>query len=140
MARLQRLTRITAALMGGVLLAASVAAATDGRMIGKAGVRLKGTNIWYVHGTAIKPRTLAVQVAPVPAQAVKVQWSVVCQKMNPDDPADHIGVQSKSGQTSVRGAAIVRLALPWAKPPMCVAAVYATLAAKGSLTVRLLQT
>ena len=140
MARRQRLTRIATALLIGFLLAAPVAEATDGRMIGKAGVRLKGTNIWYVQGKAVKPKTLALKVAPVPPQAVKVQWSVVCQKPNPEDPADHIGVQSKSGQTSVHGAATVQFALPYAKPPMCVATVYATLAARGILTVRLLQT
>jgi hypothetical protein len=34
----------------------------------------------------------------------------------------------------------MKLALPYAKPPTCIATVYATLGKKGALTVRLLQT
>jgi hypothetical protein len=138
-----RSTRFRIALLLGVL-AIVPSAAADGpgttKVIGHAGVRLKGTNIWYVHVATLAPTTISARVVPIPAQAVKVQWSIVCQKTNPADPADHIGVLGKSGQTSVHAAATVKLALPYAKPPMCVATVYATLRAKGALTLRLLQT
>ena len=56
------------------------------------------------------------------------------------DPAYHLDATGKSGQTSVSAAATVKLALPYPKPPACVAAVYATLGKNGRLTVRILQT
>jgi hypothetical protein len=71
---------------------------------------------------------------------VKVQWAVVCQKSNPNDPAIHLGVKGTSGEASVRTAATVKLALPYPKPPNCVATVYATLTKDGKLELRLLQT
>ena len=120
-------------------LVGAAAAAATAKVIGHA-VRLKGTNVWYAHGKAVAPRTISARVVPLPAQAVKVQWSVVCQKPNPEDPAYHLGVSSKSGQTSVHAAATVKLALPSAKPHTCIATVYATLARGDNLTLRLLQT
>jgi hypothetical protein len=104
------------------------------------GVRLKGTNIWYAHGKAVAPTTISVRVVPVPVEAVKVQWSVVCQKPNRSDPAVHLGTSETSGQASVHAAATVKLALPYAKPPACIATVYGTLGKNGKLTLRLLQT
>ena len=114
-------------------------AATTSKVIGH-GVRLKGTNVWYTHGKAVAPKTISVRVAPIPPQAVKVQWSVVCQKPNRIDPAFHLGTLGASGEASVHAAATVKLALPYAKPPTCIATVYATLGKSGALTVRLLQT
>jgi hypothetical protein len=130
------------ALLSGVLVLAAVGAAAaeaETKVIGQ-GARLKGTNIWFAHGKAVAPRTISASVVPTPTQGVKVQWSVVCQRPNRADPAYHLGVQSKSGQTSVRAAATVKLALPYAKPHTCVATVYATLAKSGTLLLRLLQT
>lgn len=124
----------TCALAGVAVTVAG--AAGPARTIGH-GVRLKGTKIWYVHGTVRAPERLAAAVVASPRQTVKVQWSVVCQKNNPDDPADHIGVGSTSGQSAVQGAGTVRLPLPYAKPPSCVATVYARLARSGGLTLRL---
>jgi hypothetical protein len=118
-------------------VAAGAAAATN-KVIAE-GTQLKGTKIWYAQGTARAPKTVSASVAPRPAQSVKVQWSVVCQRPNPQDPAIHLAPQGKSGQTSVRGAATVKLALPYAKPHTCIATVYATLAKSGKLTLRLLQ-
>lgn len=135
------MTRVVIALLSGTLAIVPVgaaAAAPTGKTIGS-GVRLKGSKIWYAQGKAVKPKTLSVDVVPVPEQAVKVQWSVVCQKPNASDPADHIAALAKSGQTSVRGATTVRLALPYANPPTCVATVYATLTKTGKLTLRLVQ-
>ena len=120
-------------------LVGAAAAAATAKVIGHA-VRLKGTNVWYAQGKAVAPRTISASVTPVPAQAVKVQWSVVCQRPNAEDPAYHLGVSSKSGQVSVHTAATVKLAVPSAKPHTCIASVYATLAKGGSLTLRLLQT
>ncbi len=128
------------ALLAAALLAAGPAAAATARPIGKAGARLKGTSIWYAHATAVRPASIAVRVVPTPARAVKVQWAVVCQKPNPSDPADHVGTASSSGERTVRGAAIVPLRLPYARPPTCVATVYATLSGEGALALRLLQT
>jgi hypothetical protein len=104
------------------------------------GVQLKGTRVWYAHGKAVAPKTLAARVVPVPEQPVKVQWSVVCQKPNRSDPAVHLGTSVESGHASVHAAATVQLALPYVKPPACVATVYATLAKNGRLLLRLLQT
>jgi hypothetical protein len=118
---------------------AGAAAAVTSQTIGHA-VRLKGTNIWFAHGDAVAPTRLAVRLVPAPDQSVKVQWSVVCQKKNPLDPADYIANQETSGQASVRAAATVNLALPYPKPPTCVATVYATLERNGRLTLELLQT
>lgn len=101
--------------------------------------RLKGTRVWYAQGTAAAPNALSASVAPVPRQPVKVQWSVVCQKTNPADPADHIGTRVSAGQTSVDGATVVKLRLPYPKPPTCIATVYATLAKKGALTLHLMR-
>jgi len=131
----------TALLSGALVLAAVAAAAADAesKVIGQ-GVRLKGTNIWFAHGKAVAPKTISASVVPTPAQGVKVQWSVVCQRPNPEDPAYHLGVQSKSGQTSVRAPATVKLALPHTNPHTCVATVYATLGKTGTLVLRLLQT
>ena len=122
-----------------VALAAATAAAATSKVIG-AGTHLKGTKIWYAHGNAASPKSVSASLVPSPAQPVKVQWALVCQRPNPQDPAIHLAAQSTSGTTSVRGAAIVKLALPYAKPHSCVATVYATLAKAGSLTLRLLQT
>jgi hypothetical protein len=119
------------------LLAASGAWAAP-KTIGQ-GVRLKGTNVWYAHGTAANPRTLLAVVMPTPGQSVKVQWAVACQRPNPTDPADHLGTGEKGGQVTVHGAASIRLSMPSAKPPTCVVTVYATLAKAGRLSVRIVQ-
>ncbi len=113
-----------------IVAAGAASAALTTKTFGHA-ARLKGTKVWYVQGTAVTPKALSVKVAPVPSQPVKVQWSVVCQRTNPTDPADHIGARVSSGQTSVGTATIVKLALPFAKPPSCVATVYATLSRNG---------
>jgi hypothetical protein len=130
----------------GVLLVAltlaCVGVATAGaasKVIGQA-VRLKGTKIFYAKGTAVAPRTISAGVAVTPSQPVKIQWAVVCQKSNRADPAVHLGTSEKAGQTTVRGSGTVRLELPYAKPPTCVATVYATLSRKGSLVLRVFQT
>ena len=137
-----RSTRWTTALLVGALALASVGPATAGatsKVIGHA-VRLKGTRVFYAQGKAVAPRTVSVRVVPIPEQPVKVQWSVVCQKPNSFDPAFHLAAKGRSGETSVHTAATVKLALPYAKPPTCVATVYATLARNGTLVLRLLQT
>jgi hypothetical protein len=126
------------ALLPCALAACVSAAPATSKEIGH-GVRLKGTNVWYAHGNAVKPTTVSARVIPSPAQAVKVQWAVVCQKPNRSDPAVHLGTNQRSGQSSVHAAATVKLTLPYAKPPACVVTVYATLAKNGGLTLRLLQ-
>ena len=134
-----------AASLGAVLLSVALAsvdaAAADGtsKTIGD-GHRLKGSNIWYAEGKAPAPRTISATVRPVPSQAVKVQWAVVCQQPNSFDPSYHLGTQVKSGQVSVPSVATVKLPLPYSKPHTCVASVYATLAKPGKLTLRILQT
>jgi hypothetical protein len=133
------LTRVGAALLSGVLVASAAATLTTSKVIAH-GVRLKGTNVWYAQGKAASPKTISARVVPTPAQAVKVQWSVVCQKPNKYDPAFHLAAIGRQGQASVHAAATVKLALPYAKPPMCIATVYATLAKNGSLVLRVLQT
>jgi hypothetical protein len=120
-----------------VAIAAATAAATN-KVIAE-GSRLKGTRIWYAQGKAVTPKTISARVVPTPAQSVKVQWAVACQRPNPQDPAIHLAPKGTSGQTSVPAAATVKLALPYAKPHTCIATVYATLAASGKLTLRLLQ-
>jgi hypothetical protein len=110
-----------------------------GKVIGHA-VRLKGTKIYYGKGTAVRPRAISASLVATPSQPVKVQWSVVCQKPNSSDPAVHLGTSEKAGESSVRGAGTVKLALPYSRPPTCVATVYATLARDGRLVLRLLQT
>ena len=137
--RRRQLTRSGTALLAGALVACAAAAPVTSKVIGH-GVRLKGTSVWYAHGNAVSPRTISAHVVPNPAQAVKVQWSIVCQKPNKFDPAFHLGTNTKSGEATVHTATTVKLALPFAKPPACVATVYATLGKNGSLTLRLLQT
>lgn len=130
-----------AALVATLALASAgvtTAAAAD-KVIGH-GVRLKATRIFFAQGTAVEPRTVSATIATDPAQPVKVQWSLVCQKPNKADPAIPIGASSRSGQATVRRTGTVTLALPFKKPPTCVATVYATLAAKGDLVLRLVQT
>jgi hypothetical protein len=134
-----QLTRFGTALLSLALVACVAAAPVRSKVIGH-GVRLKGTSIWYAHGNAVEPRTISASVVPIPGQAVKVQWSVVCQKPNKSDPAVHLGTNQRSGEVSVHAAATVKLTLPYAKPPACVATVYATLGKAGGLTLRLLQT
>jgi hypothetical protein len=130
---------LTAVLFAGALAAGAAAASGTSKVIGQ-GVRLKGTNVWYAHGNAVAPTTISASVVPVPGQVVKVQWSVVCQKPNKVDPAVHLATNVRSGESLVHGTATVKLAIPYAKPPACVATVYATLRAKGGLTLRLRQT
>jgi hypothetical protein len=134
----RQLTRFGTALLSAALVACAAAAPIASKVIGS-GARLKGTSVWYAHGNAIAPSTVSARVVPIPAQAVKVQWSVVCQKPNKSDPAFHLGTNGRSGQASVHAAATVKLTLPYAKPPACVVTVYATLGKHGSLTLRLLQ-
>jgi hypothetical protein len=131
-------TRFAIALLPCALAACAAAAPATSKEIGH-GVRLKGTNVWYAHGNAVAPRTVSARVVPIPAQAVKVQWSVVCQKPNKADPAVHLGTSGKSGEATVHAAATVKLTLPYTMPPACVATVYATLAKAGGLTLQLLQ-
>jgi hypothetical protein len=104
------------------------------------GVRLKATKIFFAQGTAVLPRTVSATVAAAPRQPVKVQWALVCQKPNSADPAIQIGASSTRGETIVRRTGKVELALPFKKPPTCIASVYATLARKGRLVLRLVQT
>jgi hypothetical protein len=132
---------VTAAAAGALALAlvgVAAAAATD-KVIGDA-VRLRGTKVWYAQGKAVVPRTIFARVVPIPAQRVKVQWSVVCQKPNQNDPAIHLAPSVTSGQASVHASASVKLTLPYAKPPACVATVYATLERNGKVKLTLLQT
>jgi hypothetical protein len=121
-----------------VSLTAVTAAVAASKVIAR-GTQLKGTNVWYAQGKASRPRSLSATVVPIPSQAVKVQWSVVCQKPNPADPAYHLATKVVSGQSTVRATAVVKLPLPYATPPSCVATVYATLAKHGNLTLQLLQ-
>lgn len=127
------------ALLSAALAVSAAAAPATSKVIGQ-GVRLKGTSVWYAQGKAAAPRTISARVVPIPVQAVKVQWSVVCQKPNRYDPAFHLSANGSSGEASVHAAATVKLALPYAKPPTCIATVYATLGKHGTLTLRLLQT
>ncbi len=120
----------------------TVAAAADGtsKEIGHA-VRLKGsTKIYYAQGKAVAPASVSAKVVPTPAQPVKVQWALACQKPNTSDPAIQINASASSGQTSLRGAGTVKFKLPYPKPANCIATVYATLSKKGSLVLQLLQT
>ena len=135
----RRLSCLTLLLLTCVVAAGAMPTFGASKLIGR-GVRLKGTHLWYAQGTAIVPKTISASVVPVPEQAVKVQWSVVCQKPNKIDPAVDLAAHEKSGQTAVRAAVIVKLALPYPKPPSCIVTVYATLAGNGNLTVRLEQT
>ena len=114
-------------------------AAASGKVIGT-GSRLRTTRIFFAHGTAVSPKDVSATVAPTPAQPVKVQWSLVCQKPNRADPAIQIAASEKTGTATVHGVGTVQLELPFKKPPTCVATVYATLAKKGSLVLRLVQT
>ena len=144
MSRGRRHSRRVVGLVSSVTVAlafAGIGAAegTAGKVIGH-GVRLKGTNVWFADGKATAPKTISVEVVPRPAQAVKVQWAVVCQKPNKSDPSFHLAAQGTSGTASVHAADTVKLALPYPKPPTCVATVYATLGTKGRLTLRLRQT
>ena len=123
---------VAVAFLGG-----TTAAATD-KVIGHA-VRLKGTRIYYAHGTAIAPSSVYASVDPIPAQPVKVQWSLVCQMPDKVDPAVDIGASERGGQAVVHGSSTVKLALPYAKPATCVATVYATLSGNGGLMLRLLE-
>jgi hypothetical protein len=137
LSRAQKAGDVVVLVCAFAVVAGAASATLTGRAFGHTS-RLKGTRIWYAHGTVGAPRTLAARVAPVPAQPVKVQWSVVCQKTNPADPADHLGTAVSAGQVAVDGASVVKLRLPYAKPQMCVATVYATLAKAGALTLQLM--
>jgi hypothetical protein len=114
-------------------------AAASSKVIGH-GSRLRTTRIFFAHGTALSPKAVSATLTTTPAQPVKVQWSLVCQKPNHADPAIQIAASGKTGTATVRGAGTVQLELPFKKPPTCVATVYATLAKKGSLVLRLVQT
>lgn len=129
-----------AVLFAGFALTVAGAAAAEAtsREIGH-GVRLRGSSVWFAHGKAIRPKSISAMVVPSPAQPVKVQWAVACQKPNAADPAFHLNALSKSGQVTVPAAATVKLALPYQNPHTCVATVYATLAKTGRLTLRLLE-
>jgi hypothetical protein len=130
------------ALLTGAVAVASVtlgaAALATSKVIAR-GTQLKGSNVWYAQGKASRPRSLSARVAASPSQAVKVQWSVVCQRPNTADPAYQLATKLRSGETSVRGNAVVKLTLPYATPPSCVATVYATLSKRGKLNLQLLQ-
>ncbi len=135
-------TRSIAAVLAALLglsVAGAAFAAAEGKVIGR-GVRLKTSRVFFAQGTSIAPKTVSVTVVPTPAQPVKVQWSLVCQKPNKADPAIQIAANERSGTTTVRGTGTVKLAFPFAKPPTCVASVYATLAGKGRLVLHLVQT
>jgi hypothetical protein len=122
------------------LAAGAAAAGGTSKEIGGKVVHLRGTKIYYSQGKAVAPRSISVSVAPKPSQPVKVQWAVVCQKPNSADPAIQVNASGTSGQSSVHGVATVKLKLPYAAPPNCIATVYATLARNGSLVLRILQT
>ena len=137
--RRRQSTFFATVLLSGVLALPAAAATAPSKVIAK-GARLKGSNIWFVQGKAKRPRTLSARIVPIPVQKVKVHWAVVCQRSDPHDPAVHVSTKGTSGEVSLRAAATVKLSLPYAKPPTCVATVYATPAATGRVTLRLLQT
>ena len=132
-------TRLGVALLLSALVLAPPAAPAPSKIIGH-GVRLKGSSVWYVHGTARAPKTISEKIVPSPVQLVKVHWAVVCQRPNVHDPARHLETKVKSGELSLHQAGTVMLVLPSLKPHTCVATIYATLESKGSVTLRLLQT
>ena len=125
-----------AVLLSGALGVSAAGAFGTSKVIGH-GVRLKGTHVWTAQGRAFAPSSLSARIASMPAQPVKVQWSVVCEKPNRADPAIQLASRARSGQGTVHTPANVKLALPYAKPPKCVATVYATLAGRGALTVEI---
>jgi hypothetical protein len=128
------------ALVLGVVPVEAGAADGTSKVIGQ-GSRLKGSSrIWFAQGTALAPKTVSARVVPVPAQSVKVQWALACQRPNKFDPSFHLATKSSSGEVSLHAAGTVKLAFPYPKPPTCVATVYATLEKRGRLTLRLLQT
>jgi hypothetical protein len=134
-------TRLVTLLLSAMLAFAPAAAGASApsKVIGM-GTKVKGANMWFVQGNATAVRTISVRVVPSPAQPVTVHWAVVCQKNDPYDPAMHVSAQGKSGEASIGAAATVKLTLPYAKPPTCVATVYATLKSSGRVALRLLQT
>jgi len=124
----------------GAFAAVAAAAGGTSKEIGHA-VLLKGsTKIYYAQGKAVAPASVSAKVVPTPAQPVKVQWALACQKPNSSDPAIQINSSSSSGQASLRGAGTVKLKLPYPKPANCIATVYATLSKKGTLVLRLVET
>lgn len=134
-----RVTGLLTVLLSATLAGGAAAALGTSTVIGH-GVRLKGTNLWYAEGKAVSPKTISASVVALPEQAVKVQWSVVCQRPNKIDPAIQLAATERSGQTSVRAATTVKLALPYANPPTCIVTVYATLGTNSTLMLRLRQT
>jgi hypothetical protein len=132
------LTGLAPVVIAAALAAGAASALAHSKVIGH-GVRLKGTRLWYAEATAVSPKAISASLDPLPPQPVKVQWSVLCQRPNSVDPAVHLAADERSGRTSVRAPAVVKLALPYATPPTCVVTVYATLATRDRLVLSLSQ-
>ena len=85
--------------------------------------------MWYVQAKATAPRTLSARVVPDPGAAGE---SALGRGLPEGERPlrsvhSHLGAGGKSGEASIEAAATMELTLPYAKPPTCVATVYATL-------------
>jgi hypothetical protein len=128
---------LTAAL--ALLLAGVVQARTSSKVIGT-GVALKGGKISYAQATAKGPSTVSAKVIAVPAQPVKIQYSLTCTKGGTADAdAYNSSTTPSSGQFTTTTSLARKLTLPFAKPTSCSVIVYATISKKGKETLTILQ-
>jgi hypothetical protein len=122
-----------------LLLAGVVQARTSSKVIAT-GVLLKGGKISYAQGTAKGPKTVSAKVIAVPAQPVKIQYSLTCTKGGTaDEDAYNSSTTPSSGQFTATTSLARKLTLPFAKPTSCSVIVYATISKKGKETLTVLQ-
>jgi hypothetical protein len=122
-----------------LFLAGVVQARTSSKVIAT-GVLLKGGKIAYAQGTAKVPNTVSAKVIAVPAQPVKIQYSLTCTKGGSTDAdAYNSSTTPSSGQFTAATPLSRKLTLPFAKPTTCSVTVYATISKKGKETLTVLQ-
>ena len=122
------------------LALAGTAAAASGKVIGK-GTILKGGKIAYASATARSPRSVSARVTATPIQAVKIQWSVICTKGGTTDAdAYNSSTTPKTGVSSLKSPATLKLDLPFTHPNSCAVTVYSTLSKSGKQVLEVLQT
>jgi hypothetical protein len=100
------------------------------------GTNLKGGKIAYATAGTKAPRTLTAKVTAVPAQTVKIQYSITCTRTDTFSPA---ATSIQSDQFSAATPLTRKLKMPFASPKLCDVTVYSTLSKTGKQTLEIIQ-
>jgi len=130
--------------LAGLILTGFASAARTSKVVAHGGL-VKGHLIAIAQGIAISPKTISFVITSKPAQMVKVDWSVVCDRRLATPTVGDSGQvvasesQEKGGVFSATTPVSRPLPLTIKHPTACIVNVYGTLSEHGTELVKILQ-